>query len=194
MSLPFPLQLLTPWLAPDPFPVLADLPVAPRFQELLSSTDSLTRRLERLTGLSSRVRLADQSPCSALRDREEGGRLWSPEYRIPDSGIDLDRKVWLTFGERDLLFAHSQLALSGMAPAVRQAIERGEEPLGSLFLARDAQVNRLHLMLAVCHAPALAQAARLPEAHRFIVRRSLFLVAGESCGRILELFLMDLSQ
>ncbi|MBF0272298.1 MAG: chorismate lyase [Magnetococcales bacterium] len=191
MSLPFPLQLLTPWLAPDPFPLLAEIRVAPRFREVVSSTDSLTRRLERLTGAASRVRLEEQFQHPLL---EEDPLLWGPEYRIPEAPAILSRNAWLALGTQDLVFAHSQLALSGMAPSTRRAIEQGEAPLGALFLARDEPVERRHLCLAVGVAPALARSVNFPEHHRFVMRRSLFLVAGEACGRILELFLMDLSQ
>ncbi|MBF0190791.1 MAG: chorismate lyase [Magnetococcales bacterium] len=191
MSLPFSLQLLTPWLLPDPFPLLEELPVAPRYREMLSSTDSLTRRLERLTGAASRVRLEKQFQHSVL---EEDPLLWGPEYRIPDAPAILSRQAWLALGEQDLVFAHSQLSLVGLAPSTCLAIEQGEAPLGALFLARDEPVERRHLRLAVGVAPALARSAGLAEDHRFVLRRSLFLVAGAACGRILELFLTDLSQ
>ncbi|MBF0342193.1 MAG: hypothetical protein HQL95_14705, partial [Magnetococcales bacterium] len=106
MSLPFPLHLTTPWLSPVPFPSLGGLSVDPRYQEVLSSTDSLTRRLEQLTGSPSRVRLEDQSvPAS----REESSLIWGPEYHLSDPGTQLPRTAWLTLGNAALLFAHSPL-------------------------------------------------------------------------------------
>ncbi|MBF0627934.1 MAG: DUF98 domain-containing protein [Magnetococcales bacterium] len=192
MSLPFSLHLLTPWLAPEPFFGLDDLPVATRFRALVSSTDSLTRRLEVLTAAPSRVRLESQE---RLAVDTVDALLWGAGYAVPDGqeGL-LSRNAWLTLGDRDLVFAHSRLALSGMPPAIRRAIEQGEEPLGTLFLAQDEPVERLDLHLALGHSPSLARRVGLEEAHRFLVRRSLFLVAGVVYGRILELFLMDLSR
>ncbi|MBF0613622.1 MAG: chorismate lyase [Magnetococcales bacterium] len=190
MSLPFSLQFITPWLTPSPFPVLADLSIARHYQVMLASTDSLTRRLEDLTGVASRVRLEHQS-CGTLE--ADDGEVWGPEYRLPAPQPLLVRHAWLTLGVNDWVFAHSELALSSFSVEIRRAVEQGAEPLGTLFLARDASVERLHVCLAACHAPELARRAGFQSDHVFVARRSLFLVTGQVCGRIVELFLMDLS-
>ncbi|MEO5347169.1 MAG: chorismate pyruvate-lyase family protein [Magnetococcus sp. YQC-9] len=192
MSFSFPLLPLTEWFPPEPFPDLSGIAIATRFRELLASTDSLTRRLERLTGLESRVRIEEQSVQQSASAVDEP--LWDARYRLPGEEAVLTRNAWLRLGSEELVFAHSQLALNGMDPPIRSAIVAGDQPLGSLFLARDEQVERRHLQLAACRAPGLAaRIARNPD-HPFIVRRSLFLVAGVPCGRILELFLTDLSR
>lgn len=191
MTLPFPLLPLTPWHPPDPFPELADLVIAPRYRELLASTDSLTRRLENLTGLPSRVRLEEQTRSTT---GAESGDPWDPDWLATGSAPFLIRAAWLRLGDLEMVFAHSRLSLAGMDPHVQQAIEVGDQPLGSLFLARDEQVERRHLQLSACRAPALAERLGRDADLPFILRRSLFLVAGQPRGRILELFLTDLSR
>ncbi|MBF0164750.1 MAG: chorismate lyase, partial [Magnetococcales bacterium] len=171
---------------------LGDLVVAPRYREMLASTDSLTRRLENLTGLPSRVRLEEQSQSPAESATHEP---WDPAWlATPESEPILIRAAWLRLGDVEMVFAHSRLSLAGMDPRIQQAIEVGDQPLGSLFLARDEQVERRHLQLAACRAPVLAERIGRNPGQPFILRRSLFLVAGQPRGRILELFLTDLSR
>ncbi|MEO5332032.1 MAG: chorismate lyase [Magnetococcus sp. YQC-5] len=190
MPLPFPTRFLTPWLLPSPFPDLAGALISMRFQAILASTDSLTRRLEILTGQPSHIRLETQQLQSNPQDLPD---VWSPDYPLDPSSPALTRNAWLAFGEHDLVFAHSQLTLTGMSETTQQAIRRGEQPLGSLFLSRDKPVARHMLQLAAASAPTLAQRLQLPEDKIFIGRRSLFMVTDQICGRILELFLTDLS-
>lgn len=190
MPLPFTLHFLTPWLSPDPFPELAGVMISLRYQAVLASTDSLTRRLEQLTGCSSLVRLENQQLQSVWEDLPE---IWTPDYQITHSSVILTRNAWLNLGKRDLVFAYSQLTMTDLTETIQLAIEQGEQPLGSLFLARDEQVERQQVQLASAQAPMLANRLGLPENHPFVCRRSLFIVTGHLYGRILELFLTDLS-
>ncbi|MBF0178434.1 MAG: DUF98 domain-containing protein [Magnetococcales bacterium] len=184
------MRFSTPWFAPEPFPDLGGSAISESFRAVLGSTDSLTRRLELLTGASGRVRLEEQATLPEWEDLPE---IWPPEYRMEPSGPIMTRNAWLALGGRDLLFAHSQLLLAGMEETTRQAIRRGEQPIGSLFLARDEQMRRQRLQLALAISPALAARQGLPEDHRFFARRSLFFVADALRGRILELFWSDLT-
>ncbi|MBF0293858.1 MAG: DUF98 domain-containing protein [Magnetococcales bacterium] len=184
------MRFSTPWLAPEPFPDLGGRAISESFQAVLGSTDSLTRRLEILTGASGRVRLEEQATLPEWEDLPE---VWTPEYRMEPPGPILTRNAWLALGERDLLFAHSQLLLAGMEETTRQAIQRGEQPIGSLFLARDERMRRQRLQLALAISPVLAARQGLPGDHPFFARRSLFFVADALRGRILELFWSDLS-
>lgn len=190
IPLPFSISLLTPWLDPEPFPDLAGIKISKQFQEIIASTDSLTKRLETHTASPSLVRLENQHLQSDWEDLPE---IWTPDYQIHPPHAALLRNAWLTLGKQDLIFAHSQLSLTSMTETTQHTIQQGEQPLGSLFLARDEQVQRQRLQLAAANLPTLASRLNWPESHRFICRRSLFFVANELCGRILEIFLTDLS-
>lgn len=195
MSIPFTLHLQLPWQ--DPEFLLhhrgGDLPMVQR--SLLACRGSLTRHLESLAGQTMGVRLARQEwiataevdtlPAWVHPSPWEGLRPLSGDRAI------LVRDAWLTITDQEWFFAHSQVAATDLPADLRQAIEAGEQPLGSLFLEQQGAVDRLDLALNLATAPILAQQKHLPTDHLFWCRRSLLSVADIPRARILEIFLPE---
>ncbi|MBF0176441.1 MAG: chorismate lyase [Magnetococcales bacterium] len=158
----------------------------PPLQQALVCDGSLTRHLETTTGKPLRVRLERQT----LRPSwQENLVLWQGLPQLPVGKEILVREAWLSIARKDLIFAHSEMLLDGLAQVVRSAVEQGEEPLGMVFQERDGEVSRQHLELARVRAPELALRAGMLPHHPFWCRRSLFLTGSVMRARILEMFL-----
>ncbi|MBF0426176.1 MAG: chorismate lyase [Magnetococcales bacterium] len=170
-------------LVDSPGPFLA---LDTTMRRALVCEESLTRHLESLLGHPLRVRLEGQ----AFRPAGfEAPNLWGAAYRLPTGDPILVRDAWLGVGQRDLIFAHSEMVLTGIAPEARDAVERGEEPLGSLFQELEGAVRRESLELTRVAAPMLAGHIGAPSDQAFWCRRSLFLTGVTLRARILEVFL-----
>ena len=185
MSQPFLPHLLHGWLPPDAFFQQFGAPESPRLRAALSCTDSLTRYLEQQTRQIVRIRLESQTP---VVDGEENS-LWDHQQQLPPDSAILARSVWLLLGDQPWLYAHSQVAMDQLSAAAMAAIERGDEPLGSLFLEREGCVQRTDLELAIAHIPDLARHLGEDEQQAYWCRRSLFRVNQNVRARIYEIFL-----
>ncbi|MBF0463419.1 MAG: chorismate lyase [Magnetococcales bacterium] len=186
MSHPFLPQLIKGWLPPDLFFQQFGTPDSPRLHDALRCTSSLTRYLERQTQQTVRVRLAGQSP---IVDAAGDAILWTGQQNLPAADAILVRDAWLLLADQAWIFAHSQVTVDHLAAEARAAIERGEEPLGSLFLEREGQVERTDLELALAEVPALASHLGHATGQRYWCRRSLFRVNQSIRARIFEIFL-----
>ncbi|MBF0401507.1 MAG: chorismate lyase [Magnetococcales bacterium] len=186
MRQPFLPQLLKGWLPVDAYFKRFGLPHSPRLQAALSCTDSLTRHLETESHQTVRVRLEHQAPM--LDDADESS-LWDQQQRLPPQSMILARSVWLLLEDQARLYAHSQVAIDQLSPAAKTAIEQGDEPLGSLFLAHEGKVERTDLELAEAHIPDLAARLGHESNQSYWCRRSLFRVNHEIRARIYEIFL-----
>ncbi|MBF0152792.1 MAG: chorismate lyase [Magnetococcales bacterium] len=155
-------------------------------QEALVCKNSLTRHLEALSGSPLRVRLERQTLCRAWQDDSP---FWSELHRLPTGDDILVRDAWLSVDRQELILAHSEMPLGGVAPEIRAAVDRGEEPLGIVFQEREGEVSRQHLELARMCVPEVARRLGLASAEVFWCRRSLFLTGFTVRARILELFL-----
>ena len=188
MPLPFFPRFKNGWQAPDLALRRFGGKLAVSFQSALLCQGSLTRYLEALVQQPVGVRVESQE---SAWDWQAAPPLWddcpTPE---PQKGEIFLRNAWLELGGQAWVFAHSQVAVADLPPAARQAIERGREPLGPLFMNREARVERQGLQLARAHIPELAARLECPAEQVFWCRRSLFRVNGSLRARILELFLM----
>ena len=191
MSQPFLPQLLRGWLPPERYFRQFGAPVSLRLRGALSCTESLTRYMEEQTGQGVQVRLESQTP---LVNGPWDAILWDHQQRLPPDSVILARSAWLHLAEREWLYAyaHSQVAVDHLSAAARAAIERGEEPLGSLFLEREGPVERTDLELAEAHVPELACHLGHASDRLYWCRRSLFRVNRVIRARIFEIFLPDL--
>lgn len=189
MPLPFFPRLLRDWLPPERFFQMSGVPDSPRLHAALNCMGSLTRHLEEQTGQTVRIRLESQGPILAS---EEDSILWDSEHALPPDGTILSRNAWLILAGRERLFAHSQVVMVALPMEAREAVERGEEPLGSLFLEREGCVERSGLELARAYVPDLAHRLGQETDTLYWCRRSLFCVNHVTRARILEIFLPSL--
>lgn len=189
MSLPFIPRLTRGWLPPERFFKTFGEPNSSRLRVALSCTGSLTRHLEKQTGQTVQVRLESQAEVLAW---EELSLLWDRCYFLPPESNILSRNAWLLFSGQVRIFAHSQVAVTKLPQKTREAIEQGDEPLGPLFLEREASVARTELELATAHVASLAQHLGQNMDTLYWCRRSLFRVNNDIRARIFEIFLPDL--
>lgn len=189
MPLPFSLQLLEGWFEPDHYFQRFGRPDSELLLDALICSGSLTRHLEGRSGQVVKIRLKKQT---LIPDWLENPTLWGVRHRLPPDDRILSRNAWLELAGQDWVFAHSQVAVSGLVREARQEIELGAEPLGSLFLQREGLVEREALELAQALIPELACHIGMDEGMSFWCRRSLFRVNGIVRARILELFLPPL--
>ncbi|MBF0160091.1 MAG: chorismate lyase [Magnetococcales bacterium] len=188
MSLPFVLQFRHPWQSPHPLLIQHQATLADPLRAALLHAGSLTDYLEQLWQQPVVVRLEQQQVATALAVSDSDDPVWSGYPLLDSSAGLLSRAAWLHVAGRDRLFASSQLALAGLSQSLRDRIERGQQPLGTLFLEQAASVARERLELALVTAPQLAQRLDQPAEQLFWCRRSLF-YAGTARARIVEIFL-----
>lgn len=186
----FTLEPLTSWrAAAGPLPAV-DGPPSGALRAALTCTGSLTRHLETTFNRPVRVEIIDQEQCSEC---EPCPPLWSSNHTLTSRMGILQRNAWLVVGGVRVLFAHTQLAIDGLRPALKKAIEEGQRPLGSLILEEEKSIERQRLELAQARFSRLARLGNLDPAKVFWCRRSLFVVNGAVYARILEVFLSDLT-
>ncbi|MBF0590014.1 MAG: DUF98 domain-containing protein [Magnetococcales bacterium] len=153
----------------------------------LVCSDSLTMALEELYGAPVTLRQVRQGePPEQMADADS---LWRDGPPSPEGDEILARQAWLDVGGIAQVFAHSELSGALFSPTLRRDLSLGETPLGMMFLDRDRPVTRHALELARARVPQVAMALGVAEETLFWCRRSLFRVDGESCGRIVEIFL-----
>ncbi|MEO5364709.1 MAG: chorismate pyruvate-lyase family protein [Magnetococcus sp. DMHC-8] len=189
MSHPFLPQLPHDWWSPEECFRRFGLPDSLRLQGALCCTDSLTRHLEQQTGQTVSIRLESQLP---VLDGQAESCLWDRQHALPPDSVILARSAWLVLGEREWVYAHSQVAVDRLPVAARAAVERGAEPLGSVFLEREGRVERTDLELTRAVVPELARHLGDGAAQTYWCRRSLFRVDQAIRARIFEIFLPDL--
>ena len=187
MPIPFFPRLLEDWLPPERLFQTSALPDSPRLCAALNCTGSLTRYLQEQTGQTVRIRLESQEPM--LEEGEEDALLWDTCHTLPPDSKILARNAWLVLADQEWLFAHSQVAMAALPIEAREAIEQGEEPLGSLFLEREGSVERSGLELARAYIPDLAHHLGQQTDSIYWCRRSLFCVNHGIHARIFEIFL-----
>lgn len=186
MAIPYSLQLVEGWQEPARLLDRCGAELPARCHEALAHAGSLTRYLEEEWGEQVAVRLESQNLVPGW---EETPLLWNGRHNLPADGQVLLRNAWLVVGGRDLVFAHSQVALAGLADPLRLAIERGTLPLGSLFRELEEEVGRARLELALVRSPQLARQAAIAPDRLLWCRRSLLNVGRGPRARILEVFL-----
>lgn len=185
MPLPFVLHIAQGWSSPGSFLQAGEF--TPALAAALGCAGSLTRHLQRITAQPVAVRL-----LSHVVLPQEADPLWQGLEPLPQAGELLHRDAWLEINGQAWVFAHSQLTLDGLPQAMRREIERGEQPLGALFLEHEETLERHGLQLAWVTAPELARQVGLPDHQRFPARRSLLRAGGAVRARILEIFLVSL--
>ncbi|MBF0136034.1 MAG: chorismate lyase [Magnetococcus sp. DMHC-1] len=156
------------------------------FRNALTCTGSLTRHLESALGEPLRVRLEQQS---LRQEWQDDPILWNGSHHLPTGEEILVRDAWLSIRQQDVIFAHSEMVLAGLAPELRTAVDQGAEPLGLLFQGQAGDVRRQRLELARALVPELARRTGLPVDQIFWCRRSLFMAGNVLRARILELFI-----
>ena len=157
--------------------------------EILMWKGSLTRFLENRWQCPVEVRVENQVTSS---EWQAEGFFWQG-YPVPSSSKQiLLRNAWLHVAGRDRVFAHSQLDTSGLPCKMRDNIQNGVRPLGSLFLEQSADVRRTCLQLASIRSAELAMLTGQTPDSLFWCRRSLF-QAGHAQARIVEIFLAPLT-
>ncbi|MBF0371635.1 MAG: chorismate lyase [Magnetococcales bacterium] len=159
--------------------------LSPRLRAALGCTSSLTRHLENAWQEPVRVWLESQELSPKWVNEPP---VWEARHQLPQRGDVLLRNAWLGMGAKKWVFAHSQVAVADLAASVWAGIERGETPLGALFLDREDRVSRLGLELTLARAPQFAHNIGLSGEVPFWCRRSLFVVNGSPWARILEVF------
>ncbi|MBF0160639.1 MAG: DUF98 domain-containing protein, partial [Magnetococcales bacterium] len=174
MSLPFALQFQHGWQSPHPLLLQYQATLTEPLRASLLHTGSLTDYLEQLWQQPVVVRLEQQQVATALAVSGPDDPVWSGYPLLDSSAGLLSRAAWLQVAGQDRLFASSQLALAGLSQSLRDRIERGQQPLGTLFLEQAAAVARERLELALVTAPQLAQRLDRSEEQLFWCRRSLF--------------------
>lgn len=186
MAIPYSLQLVEAWQAPERLLERFGDGLPPRCHDALAYNGSLTRYLEQEWGEPVAVRLESQQ---LIPGWEEVPLLWDDRHDLPVAGQVMERNAWLLVGGQDLVFAHSQVGLSGLDEPLRSAIEQGEQPLGALFRQLEEEVGRARLELALVRSPQLARKANLPTDRLLWCRRSLLNVGAGPRARVLEVFL-----
>lgn len=189
MSVPFLLQPLEAWSSPEHLFQTFRAPDASSLRAALVCMGSLTRHLEAQSGQTVHIRLENQTHLSAWK---EDAILWDTQHTLPPESDVLSRNAWLVLAHQERVFAHSQVALTHVSREAREAIERGQEPLGSLFLAHEGPVDRSSLELTLASIPELARRLDQEMDTRYWCRRSLFHVNHGIRARILEIFLPPL--
>ncbi|MBF0310812.1 MAG: DUF98 domain-containing protein [Magnetococcales bacterium] len=185
MLLPFDFRLREAW--DDPVIALkrGDAVLTELFRGALTSTASLTRVLEESWGGPVRVRLERQRVQEEL---PEDGLLWGECHHLSGPGRFLLRDAWLGHGETEGMFAHSEMRVEGLSPAVLSEVNRGQSPLGLLFPEEGKRVRRLALQVTRGDSVQLTTRLGLPGPCPFWCRRSLFCVDETVVARIFELF------
>ncbi|MGN7612280.1 chorismate--pyruvate lyase family protein [Magnetococcales bacterium HHB-1] len=188
---PHTFSVSSPWQEGEGFSWPKACVLSPAFQSLLLEMGSLTRCLESYWQAPVRVNLLRQEAISDIRQSDYPDfmiAIWQDDQRSWQQDLLL-REAWLMVADEAKVFAHSQLALSGLPKTIRQQILQGEKPLGPLFLDEGFSVARDCLQIAPIKSPELSLHLGLGEEQVFWGRRSLFRVDGVVRARIFELFL-----
>jgi chorismate-pyruvate lyase len=163
-------------------------PLTRRLHALLTCAGSLTRCLETCWHPPVSVEILHQCLAPAWQDEDW---LWR-DYPTPSAthGI-LIRNTWLHVAGRRRVFAQAQLDLTRVPATLHAAIQRGEHPLGTLFLDQAMEVSRQAVELTTVCVPDLPDVS---PGTMLWCRRSLFRARHpqEAMGvdaRIAELFL-----
>ncbi|ABK42766.1 chorismate lyase [Magnetococcus marinus MC-1] len=147
----------------------------------LTHTGSLTRFLEGRYGHPVDVTVRQQ--VTAPLAKAPLSALWDKTLALQAHTL-LIRDAWVNHAGPMLVYAHSQIDWDHLDQAERVAIRNGQIPLGGLYLANGAQVNRAHLQISRVTVAGLERVGEAP----LWCRRSLFTVDGRPNARILELF------
>ncbi|MEG3638190.1 chorismate--pyruvate lyase family protein [Magnetococcus sp. PR-3] len=147
----------------------------------LTHTGSLTRFLEeryhRPVDVTVRQQVATPTVQAPLQS------LWDTPLQLQAETL-LVRDAWVNHAGPMLVYAHSQIGWDHLEKGDRDTIRNGQIPLGGLYLANGAVVNRAHLQISQVQVEGLERIGQAP----LWCRRSLFTVNGRPNARILELF------
>lgn len=186
MPLPFSAQFLDPWQTPSSLLHERGGNLSPLFKGLLLWDGSLTQRLEEMFNHPVAVRVDGQIFVPEWLQEPE---IWGSDSLPPTKNGILLRDAWLIAGNGFRVFAHSQLSVDKLAQANIQAIQRGAQPLGYLFLEQNDRMERKQLALCRITMPNPEKSIDKTDMAVFWCRRSLFHVNGNLRARILEIFL-----
>ncbi|MBF0183849.1 MAG: chorismate lyase [Magnetococcales bacterium] len=184
----FVMQPLHGWLVPEEYFAAFGKPVRKQLCAALSCRDSLTRYLEQSGQKPVRIRVQKQA-YHTIDDSDNF--MWAAQQTLPIGTTILSRSAWLLQQEREQLFAYSEVVMAQLTEAARNALELGDEPLGSLFLERDGLVQRSDVQIAECRIDHPALPFTTEGQQTYWCRRSLFQVNQKIRARILEIFLPE---
>ncbi len=169
------------------------LQLSPILRLLLSSDGSTTRSFKSLFLRPITLELIHQK--EVLIDE-----VLSSQLRLPKGDKGIERAVWLkTLRDADseptqkLLYAVSTFPVSGFAPALSQALQLGQKPLGQIIDERGLATYRDSFEIACLPFPQVASELRLEEETLFWARRYRLSIATQVSAHIFEVFSPALS-
>lgn len=171
------------WMEMDEFLISSfSKTLSERGRMLFISDGSLTRLLEALYFKEIKIELKDQTiECISDGYREFLGVLKGEEI--------IKRDVWITEGDKKLVFAHSIIPLKGIPPRILDKLTNGIEPLGAILEEEGVFYRKNHWEFGRIQWKEIADELNLPNDYIFWARRYQIINRQGIMAVILEVFL-----